>query len=80
MVRWVFWIVFLGSFYGFFDYVKEEYGFANSLGLYLVIMILFFLLYFLVIVPIAKSEDEARANKNKINELEKRIENIEKDK
>ena len=80
LVRWVFWIVFLGSFYGLFDYVKEEYGFANSLGLYLVIMILFFLLYFFVVGPIAKSEDEARANKDKIKELEKRIDNIEKDK
>jgi len=80
IVLWVFWISFLAPFYYGFKYVKEEYGFGYSLGLFLVIMILIFLLYFFVIGPIAKSEDETKANKNKINELEKRIDNIEKDK
>ena len=39
-----------------------------------------FLLYFFVLDTIAINIDEARANKDKINELEKRIDNIEKDK
>ena len=80
LVRWVFWIVFLGSCYGLFDYVKEEHGFKASLTLFIVIMIAIALLYFFVIDPIAKKIDESRAYKSKINELEKRIDNIEKDK
>ncbi|SVD62057.1 uncharacterized protein METZ01_LOCUS414911, partial [marine metagenome] len=35
LVRWVFWIVFLGSCYGLFDYVKEEHGFKASLTLFI---------------------------------------------
>ena len=54
--------------------------FGYSLELFLVIMILIFLLYFFVLDTIAINIDEARANKDKINELEKRIDNIEKDK
>ena len=76
----IFWIVFLGSFYALFNYIKEEYSFGASLGLYILIMIAIGLLYFFVINPIAKHLDKNKNTEDKINELEKRIDEIEKDK
>jgi hypothetical protein len=77
---WVFWIVFLGSFYALFNYIKEEHGFGASLGLFILIIIAIGLLYFFVINPIAKHLDKNKNTEDKINELEKRIDEIEKDK
>ena len=75
---WIFGIVFFGSFYLLFDYVKKEHGFTFSLILWIVIMIAIALLYFFIINPIAKKIDESRKYKNKVNELEKRIDKIDK--
>ena len=79
LVRWVFWIIFLGSFYALFNYLKEEHGFGVSLSLYIVLMIAIGLLYFFVINPIAKHLDKNKNTEDKINELEKRIDEIDKD-